>query len=157
VKGEMSDFDLYVAARRVADIVFEYASPDVEDEMWLEDRREEAGVSPSSSQTASGLFLELYYGQPSMIWTPWGCWGFGGSSGGWWKEALPKLLERLGATLHTPEAVTHRGHYGPVYAIHKVDDMALPEPVERPKDEFIPRKEAGAIWKTLTERYETSK
>lgn len=68
----LHDAALQQQARKIADIVFEYfatgashASP------YLEDRRRE---TPNSfyNQTAQGFFLELYYGLPSKLWTPWG-------------------------------------------------------------------------------------
>lgn len=142
---------LFAAARKIADIVFEYASPDVHrslEDIWLEDRRQE-GVNPFYSQTTSGLFLELYYGQPAEVWTPWGKYGFGGSGSGSWREAMPKLLERLGATVHIEEYNDQMGTHGPVYAIHSVDGQPLPEPVAARHDDFMEYEVARDEWKSL--------
>ena len=64
------DLALFRAALRVGDIVFEYVDRN-RDRMWLDDRRQE-GVNPSHRQTEDGLFFELYYGFPKLLWTPWG-------------------------------------------------------------------------------------
>lgn len=152
-KEPIEDYEIYVAVRRVADIVFEYASPDVGTKgIWLEDRRNES-VNPYYDQTESGLFLEFYYGQPSKVWTPWGYYGFSGSGSGWWNEETPKILERLGAILFSPEQNTKAGTIGPVYALHRVDGVQLPEPKLRERQNYLEYEVAKRAWENMTKRY----
>ena len=151
---EIEDYEIYVAVRRVADIVFEYASPDVGTKgIWLEDRRNES-VNPYFDQTESGLFLEFYYGHPSKVWTPWGYYGFSGSGSGRWDEETPKILERLGAILFSPEQDTKAGVIGPVYALLRVDGVQLPEPKLRKPQNYLEYEVAMRAWENMTKRYE---
>lgn len=156
-KEPIEDYELYVAVRKIADMVFEYASPDVGTKgIWLQDRRGE-GVNPYYDQTESGLFLEFYYRQPSKVWTPWGYYGFSGSGSGRWDEETPKILERLGATLFRPEQNAKMGTIGPVYALHQVDGVQLPEPKLRERQNFLEYEVAKRAWENMTNRYKTEK
>lgn len=148
-------FQLYLAMRAVADLVYEYASPDIHRGYhmmpWLEDRRNQ-GVNPYYSQTESGLFLELYYGQPGSIWTPWGKWGCWGGGSGNWREIMPEILERLGAQVFQEKKVVSMGEIGPIYAITKINDLVLPD--ARPRTAgFVPYKKADEEWDRLTQYY----
>ncbi|HEX8974828.1 MAG TPA: hypothetical protein VF817_05115 [Patescibacteria group bacterium] len=149
--NQVSSFQLYMAARAIADLVYEYASPEVSraDGIWLDDRRNE-GVNPYYSQTSSGLFLELYYGQPGSIHTPWGKWGCWGSGSGSWEKKMPELLERLGATVHKELLRNSQGEFGPIYALHRVGDLVLPDPVVRARGEELSYETAKAEWERLT-------
>lgn len=120
---------LFRQMRAIADMIFEYAETDPglrTARPWLEDRRQE-GVNPYYRQTESGLFLELYYGQPGSIWSPWGKWGMAGSGSGDW-TSLPEILRRLGASERIPLKVNDQGEFGPTYSLHEFDGVALPEP-----------------------------
>lgn len=157
--GPVENYDLYVAVRKVADLVFEYASGDVNisrDHIWLEDRRE-GKVNPFYNQTESGLFLEFYYGQPSSVWTPWGKYGFGGSGSGDWGLVIPRILERFGTTLYQPERNTNQGTFGPVYAIHRVDDLRLPEPQWREPQNYLAYEVVEQAWNNMTRRYNSER
>lgn len=157
IGAEVSDFQVYLAAKRVADLVFtEFASPDVnrsDREMpWCEDRREE-GVNPFYGQTKQGLFLEIYYSGPGHIWTPWGKWNCFGSGTGWEKERMARLLERLGATLYKEKVIDNMGEHGPIYAIHKVEGVALPMPEARDENSYLAYKVCEKDWKQLSRSY----
>lgn len=152
--NQASGFQLYMAARAVADLVYKYASPKVSvvDGIWLEDRRDEE-VNPYYSQTDSGLFLELYYGQPGNIHTPWGKWNCWGSGCGSWEEKMPELLERLGATVHKELVHNSQGEFGPIYALHRIGDLILPDPAIRVRGEELSYETAKAEWKKFTRYY----
>ena len=126
----MNDFDLYLQLRKIQAIPFDYARAEVHDPRkdldWLEDRKGES-IRGFCNITKQGVFLEMYYGIPGKLWTPWGSWGCWGSGSGN-SEWLQNMLSRLGATLHLPETINSWGVFGPVYAIHSVDGVPLPEP-----------------------------
>lgn len=157
-EDSLQDLERYSQARRIADLIFEYVSPDyrVTDRPWKEDRRDE-GANPFYNQTHRGFFLEAYYGSLGRLWTPWGKYSFGGSGCGSWEEVTPKILERLGATLCLPEEYREYGVVGPVYALHKIDEVELPDPVEQPRSHFRTYEEAKQAWDDLTRQYHESK
>lgn len=151
----LTDFTRYSQARKIADIVFEYASDDVNrslDKIWMQDGRNQ-GTNPYYMQTHRGFFLEAYYGQLSKLWTPWGKYGFGGSGSGSWEEVTPVILDRLGAVEKVPERNTEQGTIGPIYTVHKVDKIVLPDPVERPRSLYVPYEDVDKAWKSLTQQY----
>jgi len=143
----MTDKELFAAIRKIADMAYEYASADVGGEPWLEDRRGER-VNPYYNQTESGVFLEMYYGIPGKLWTPWGSWNCWGSGSGYGGE-YDRMLERLGAVEHTPETISTMGVFGPVYALTSVDGDPLPEAVVRDRQKFIDSKAIDAAWETM--------
>lgn len=152
---DLHDAAFYALVRKVADICLEGTSQDPTggfDKVWVADRRSES-ANPFYDQTVDGIFLEMYYGMPSKLWTPWGKYGFAGSGSGRWDALLPKILERLGATVYSEEEVTDMGSFGPVYALHKVDDTPLPEPARRVHADYISYEESKEAWKDCTERY----
>lgn len=157
-QNRLENFDLYQMVRKIGDLIFEYATPDHKTDRdhkpWLEDRRNEE-ANPFYDQSESGLFLELYYGQPSHLHTPWGKCNIGGSGSGQWDDILPKILDRLDATMHQELVRTWLGDIGPVYALHAVDGTPLPEPVELPQEKYASYKEVRTAWKTLTEQWES--
>jgi len=148
------DFRIFLAARKIADLSYEFASPSTKGNPWLDDRRDE-GVNPYYNQTETGLFLEMY-SIPGKIWTPWGSWGCWGSGTGWDKKMTEAFLERLGATIYQEEKYVEGafgGVYGPVYAVHRVDDIQLPDPVARNKKEYLSYEQSDHEWKKLTHYY----
>ena len=152
-EGPVENYNLYSAAHEIADIVFEYISPDYLHEIWMEDRRGE-GANPYYNQSSAGLFLGFYYGMPSRLWTPWGEWGFGGGgSGGNHGSLIPLILERLGATEFAPLQHMPYGEVGPVYALTKVDDIELPKPKVREHQNFLEYEVAKKAWGEMTQRY----
>ncbi|XLQ19791.1 MAG: hypothetical protein ACKUBY_04320 [Candidatus Moraniibacteriota bacterium] len=154
--NEMDDFQLYLAVRAIADMVYEYATPNVSDDSdmpWLDDRRD-GGVNSFNSQTKRGLYIEFYYGQPGKIHTPWGFWNCWGSGSGRWDEFIEQLLNRLGAIIYQEVQDTSMGTVGPIYAIHQVDDLKLPTPEYHDcRTDYMSYESSKTRWKDLTERY----
>lgn len=148
--ADLYDFDLYMAARKVTDLVFEHARESLRKGEFLKDRRSE-GANPFYNQTANGFFLEFYYGKPGSLWTPWGKWSFTGSSSG--GVGIGSLLQDLEATLYEPERTSNLGTFGPVYAIHKIDKIVLPDPVELDPSAYSSYEESKTAWEELTKRY----
>ena len=149
------DFRIFLAARKIADLSYEFASPSVKGNPWLDDRRDE-GVNPFYHQTETGLFLEMYYGIPGKIWTPWGYWGCWGSGTGWDKKKTEAFLKRLGATIYQEKRYVEGacgGEVGPVYAVHCVDEMQLPDPVMRNTKKYLSYEQANKEWEKLTHDY----
>ncbi len=146
------DYGLYVAARKVADLVFEYASSDPN--RWLQDTREDpGGLDAAYNQTESGLFLEIYRGQISSIWTPWGdyifCGNTSGDGTGSWRLVNTEILKRLCAARYRPKQES----VGIVFAIHCVDKLQLPQPVEREPQNYLGDDITRTAWDNMTRRY----
>jgi len=158
VADSLKDFDRYTQARKVGDIVFEQVTRKAGQRgegIWMEDWREQE-VNPFYRQTHRGFFLEQYYSSPSILWTPWGEYHIGGSGSGWPEEPRQAVLNKLGVTLHKPEVNNEMGTIGPIYAVHEVDGVALPNPIERPRSQFAPYEEVKTAWKSLTQQYRQS-
>lgn len=151
-------YKLFCAARRIADIVFELIASDSEldEDLFLDDTRSE-GLFNSSNQTEEGLYLELYYGLPSRLRTPWGTWKFGGSGGGGMRKILETLLSRFEAAIYLPKTSDSNGDYGQVYALHKVDGEPLPEPKARERSAYMTHEEADREWKKMEKRFRSEK
>ena len=150
------DYDLFVAAHRIADMAYEYARAEAgggdPNTPYLGDNRN-SNANPFYGQSETGLFFVLYYGQPGHILTPWGnynCWSGGSGS---WEGRMDKFLARLGATLHEAKKVSQMGEFGPVYAIHGVDGALLPEPTMRPREEYLSYEESKVAWSEMEARY----
>lgn len=148
------DLKLYTSMRKVADIIHEYSSKGKDDGLKprLCDSRETASANPFYGRTLNGLYLELYYGLPAELCTPWGRWSFCGGGSGHWHHVLPEILERFGATLHRPVEQVSGGTIGPFYALHHVDGEALPGPAELPGQPAT-FKELRAAWEVMTAQY----
>ncbi len=150
------DAEFYQLTRAVADIIFALIKPETDNpngyRLIMHDRRN-GEANPFYNQTADGLFLEIYYGMPSSLWTPWGKWDFGGSGSGCWNTILPLILERFGATLHQPLRRSSMGEFGPVYALHKVDNTPLPNPIELDNAAYASYEDSHAAWRELAMRY----
>lgn len=138
--------ETFAAMRRIADMAYDFWSPDPKGSgPWLQDRRNEK-VNPYYHQTTGGLFIIQYYGIPGSIWTPWGewnCWGCGTGA----ERLFAEFLDAVGdVRLHQALQVNSMGEFGPVYSVHRVEDVELPEPVDRPRDEFIDYEDANRLW-----------
>ncbi len=154
--GNLNNISLYALTRKVADIIFEYtAETYVGDKPTMEDRRNQE-VNPYYNQT-DGLFLELYYGMPSRLWTPWGRWSFGGSGFSSWKKIIPEIIKRFEMTIHQAEIQSNMGVFGPVYALHKVDDTPLPDPIELDRVCYASYEEMKKAWEELTNTFQLGK
>ena len=157
-EGPIEDDQLYFAVRKIADIFFEEIERFDKENLISIEKRDD-GVNPFYNQTESGLFVEYYYGHPSKIWTPWGYFQFTGSvsyrGDAPWKEILEAFLQRLGATLFIPEQRKSYGMVGPVYAIHKVDDLDLPESKVRENQNFLEYNVSKKAWEAMEKRQQS--
>lgn len=90
-------------------------------------------VNPYYNRTASGLFVEFYYGTPLYVWTPWGKWRMRmravSASRAAIDEAVQAFMSRVHTRLHAPQTDSELGSYGPIYAVMSVDGC---EPVPAP-------------------------
>lgn len=144
--NQLQNEALFKQMNRVADLVLSYVTCD----RRLGDQRKEP-VNPFYNQTESGLYLEAYYGLPSILWTPWGKWSFSGWGSGDWDPVWPELIQRLGATVFRPLIVDNiLGEFGPIYALHSIDAEPLPEPKLRMKDTFLEYNTVKEAWTSLT-------
>jgi hypothetical protein len=155
-----TDIRTFKAIKKIGDIIFEYCTSSIDrplNEIWMEDRRKES-VNPYYDQVEQGLFLEMYYGMPSSLHTPWGKKAIGESgshTGGMgWERYMPEIEGRLGLTLFKPLITNIMGEFGPVYAIHKVDDEELPEPIHN-KKERLSYEEAKKAWEEMKKEIKT--
>lgn len=148
------DFVLYCQIRAIADLVFIIltqhggGSTAGSSSLWLEDRRKE-GVNPFYFQTDHGLFLEMYYGLPSTIHTPWGIWGFGGSGSGRMEPIVNALLIALApVSVQMPKKVNNWGEFGPIYSVKGPG-------LHRKQADYIPYEAAHVLWDEMTSHYAT--
>jgi len=159
---EIPDYRLFCAAKGLADRVYELlaehdgtTASGERKSLWLQDWRH-TQPNPYFAQTSSGLMLELYYGTPNTLHTPWGKWSFGGSSsscGGGFDPIVAALCEEFGATVYQPEVSNSWGCIGPIYTLSKVDGEALPEAVVAPRSEWKTYEDAKAQWESLQAIY----
>lgn len=154
-EDSLEDFERFTQALRVNEILQEYVKDSYREGSGhhLQDDN-----NPFYRQTHRGFFLEYYYGTPAQLWTPWGEYRLksdGGRLAG--DEAEKELLGRLGATMHRPELNKREGTIGPIYAVHSVDGVELPDPVERPRSAYKEYDEADKAWNELVKKYYESK
>lgn len=159
-----SNYATYKAVRALADLVFaEFhkaggsTNAGASAAAWLEDRRYQS-VNPFYNQMASGLVLELYYGLPAQIHTPWGEWaitGSGSSSGDWfWFDRLVETIaKQTDATLAQAERIDDMGHHGPWFAIGCVGDYKCGPSVTRKPSDYLTYEAARDAWEAMTARY----
>lgn len=117
--------DLIAQCLRIAEI-FDEEFPD---SVASSEGHRAGGINSFYKKTASGLYLEFYYGYPAKIWTPWGYWKFASTSGGSRVEKqgqLRRFMSRLTADLHTALEQSKFGDYGPVYKLVAVEGVPLP-------------------------------
>lgn len=97
------------------------------------------GANPYHDRTDSGLCLEIYYGLPSKLWTPWGGWKFSGTTScrfGDMAAMLDGFLSRLTVRTQIEFRQGKGGDYGPVYTVLAVEDDPVEEmrPHERVRE-----------------------
>jgi hypothetical protein len=160
-KDVLHNFKTYLQVRRVADFFFTYLDTDVHgtgkkprvvDMRQQGPRREQ--WRQSLGQTHQGILVELSYDNiPHALYTPWGKWEIARRySGQLTDDERDGLLKRLGATLFAEAVLTEVGYFGRVYALHRLGEEVLPNPVARPPArDFKPLSEA---WKQMTKQYE---
>jgi len=124
------DPEVYKQLQMVAECILSFSPKEQPwtNTIWMEDARWNEPYLDDWSRTQQGFLLEICYGQPSMLWTPWGQWSFGGAGCGDWKPTFPKVVKRLGLTRWRPMEETDGVTRGPWYGVHKVDDLELAEP-----------------------------
>jgi len=145
---------VYQAIGKIREIVFLLVKRNKN--LWLEERRD--SPNPYYSQTKTGLFLELYYGLPNTLWTPWGKYKIGGSgsgSGNEWGLVVSELCDRFGAILVVEKRYVNGpfgGEYGPIYSLSKVDDLILPPAKALSRDLFVEYGESKRQWQDMEDR-----
>lgn len=150
-EDSIQDFDRFSQAIRVNEIMEGYETGGSRKTISIQDLN-----NPYYRQTHRGFFLEYYYGSPAYLHTPWGELRLGREAGRFTGD-LDEFLGRLGATLYKPEVNNNQGTFGPVYAVHKIDDVELPDPIERPRDAYKEYKEVRAVWDELSRKYYEAK
>lgn len=146
----MTDFTTaYEGVRRIRSLILTTAESASED-LWMELRRD--GPNPFYRQMAHGLYLELYYGLPNTLWTPWGKYLVGGSGSGDWRPTVEALLPRLGATCTQEGRDTEWGHLGPYFELTRVDGFELPTPRIKSRAPFTPYDRVKENWALLRDR-----
>lgn len=146
------DFELYVAARKIANMAYKYASPRRTwfKKPWIKDQRD-IEVIPLYNQTAQGLFILEDCGRPGIIATPWGSWHCWGSASR--NFPMERFLANFETTIHRELWNDNIGTHGPIHAVYCVDGIRLPDPIIRTCDKYIREWEAKVAWKQLTQRY----
>ncbi len=112
------------------------------------------GANPYHHQTASGLYLEFYYGYPSKLWTPWGEWSFGGShstpAGVIAEQVCAAFMERLTLDLYKAGHQSEWGYFGPYYAVQRIEGEQIEVPgavlANGPSDGGMSYERAKAEW-----------
>jgi len=81
--------------------------------------------------TKQGLILEMYYGNPSYIRTPYGTitgwWSFVTNGPHYEDKLMENLKDDLGLILVKNGIQTQYGYCGPYYSITKFKDLVIPE------------------------------
>ena len=155
-KGPIKNDQLFSAVMKIRGALFDEVRKG-DPKHLIDIRRTDDGINPCYHQTEQGLFLEYHYDEPNKIWTPWGYFqmiGFSCCRGDApWEPIIAKYLERLGVTLYLPKTNEKWGQRGPVYAIHRLDDIVLPEPIVREKQNFWSYEKVMRAWKSMYKRY----
>lgn len=146
-EDSLRDYDRFSQAIQVREIMRSYTEGRSERESSLQDDN-----NPYYRQTHRGFFLEYYYGSPNMLWSPWGEFRLSGEVERFTGDR-DEFLKRLGATVHKPEVNNKMGSFGPIYAVHKIDDVDLPDPVERPRSVYKPSEEVDTAWNQLARKH----
>ncbi|MBI4004975.1 hypothetical protein HY358_02465 [Candidatus Roizmanbacteria bacterium] len=138
----------YCAARRIATLFLEEVAPP----QWVEDRTSFEPIG-TQGQMGKGLVLEVYRDIPESLWTPWGLWWFIGNaeSPTGWSEERKKFFAHLAVGPYEPAS---ERPLGTLYAVLRVENEVLPQPVERQRSEYLSYHELAVEWQRLTRRYE---
>ncbi len=114
------------------------------------------GINPYFNQTKCGLYLEEYYGLPSVIYTPIGKWTIIGVGDGVSKLLMEHLMEHLKETLGLELDAEGKqeiwGHFGPVWRITKWENRKLPEAFMKKGTEYIEYERAKEIYAQFLKR-----
>lgn len=96
--------------------------------------------------TKEGLVLEMSYGQPQDIHTPFGALRILNGGRGDWEKVFDAIKEPLGLKLLRPLERRATGEFGPYWAITQWQDLKIPMPVYRTPSERIPYETVKAVW-----------
>jgi len=150
----------YAAARAIKDHFFAVAKPILFDGEPKAEVTE--AVNPFWERSTQGLFVEVYYGAASEIWTPWGKWhlrrcGTAGTSREY-AAVMDAFLARVKTTVHEARRETRMGSYGPIYAVVSVDGCepippAVAGKVTMDMDVYT---QDTATWAELTAAYDAA-
>ncbi len=137
--------------RRVRSLILSLAE-EAEEDIWMALRKNRP--NPFYNQTAEGLVLELYYGLPNTLWTPWGKYRIGGSGSGNWEPTVESALPRLGAIcLRGERYSSSEGVIGPYYTLSRVDDFDLPEAALKSHGDYTGYEETNKRWAEACQRF----
>ncbi len=141
-------------ARHLAYLVFEQIDevnrhrPKHHAKCWMLDRREDL-VAPGRNQTKGGLYLGGA-GIPSVVWTPWGEWRFGGpyQYGQGDKPNIEQFL--TGQWRHQLRQVPLDPDTGGfMYEVFTVEGKPLPKPARTNLAGFMSPRRAMTAWINL--------
>jgi hypothetical protein len=142
---EPTTYDIEYQAIGAIRVMLDTAIHESETRLWLERRTDPP--NPYYNQTAAGLYLELYYGMPNRLWTPWGQHHLGGSGSGRWDDVAAMLVKRLGGALYRERKYEPSiGAIGEVYALCEVDGSPLPVASLRPREAFVDYHDCKRSW-----------
>ena len=99
---------------------------DDDNHAWYSGKESER-INPFWNRTIQGVGLEMYYGLPSNLWTPFGQITIFGGGSGWWKDWLNHMGKHTTYNMHQGLIVSDMGEYGPVYEIRSIGDIQIPE------------------------------
>ena len=93
-------------------------------------------------QMEQGYLLKFSYSSPDTILTELGEYHFFGSTSmsgdkNYKQILIENLMVRLGLKLYKEEKNTTMGTFGPYYEITKIDEIDLPIPIERKRENYI--------------------
>lgn len=149
---------LYASVRRIADIWFECLAEEKVAGGEIDASRANDPANSFYNRTASGLYVEWYYGTPSEIWTPWGKWHLKGGasySGNADKRVNERFMKRVELREHMPVKHTREGIFGPVYAVVAIDGKPVPEARVIAQSYFPDGyQENRDLWMRLTAEYD---
>lgn len=134
-------------AKRIAEIFDEHTN---ESGQQASMGHRAGGANPFYNQTLDGLYLEMYYGGVSKLWTPWGHWHFAAAQP--YQVDLDAFLSRLTLETHMEEQNGGMGTIGPVYAILGIEGVELPTPqLPADKCQYLEYEVAKREWERLFE------
>ena len=102
------------------------------------------------NQMKQGLILEMTYGSPGIIYTNIGEFHILGESkekNNGWELILNILIDKLDLKLIEEAINSDLGYYGPWYEIRKIDNIILPKPIKKEKEDYLKWEECKEYWK----------
>jgi hypothetical protein len=109
------------------------------------------GPNAGCAQTKNGLILEVYYGMPSFIHTPYGRWKILGNGSGAWQPVIEALKSSL--DLEKISKVPDKNKYGQLWAIRKWNNIRLDPPFFCSKQERTSVKKVAQVWSAFVAKH----